>query len=108
MYTYIQASYMALVVKNPLAMKEPQETWVQSLGREDPLEEEMATCSSNLAWKAPWTKEPGQLQSKGIAKSWTRLKRLSTTHTYIYRLPCEPPSYHHFHPTPLGHHRALN
>ena len=40
-----------------------QETWVQSLGREDPLEEEMATCSSVLAWEIPWTKEPGGLQS---------------------------------------------
>ena len=41
------------------------ETWVQSLGREDPLEKEMATHSSTLAWKIPWTKEPGRLQSMG-------------------------------------------
>ena len=41
------------------------ETWVQSQGREDPLEKEMATHSSTLAWKIPWTKEPGRLQSKG-------------------------------------------
>ena len=49
-------------------MKDPptvQETWVQSLGREDPLEEEMATHSSTLAWKIPWTEEPGGLQSMG-------------------------------------------
>ena len=40
-----------------------QETWVQSLVQEDPLEEEMATHSSTLAWKTPWTEEPGGLQS---------------------------------------------
>ena len=42
-----------------------QEAWVQSLGREDPLEKEMATHSSTLAWKIPWTEEPGMLQSMG-------------------------------------------
>ena len=41
------------------------ETWVQSLGREDPLEKEMPTHSSTLAWKIPWTEEPGRLQSMG-------------------------------------------
>ena len=39
--------------------------WVRSMGQEDPLEEEMATHSSNLAWKIPWTEEPGRLQSMG-------------------------------------------
>ena len=42
-----------------------RETWVQSLGREDPLEKEMAIHSSTLAWKIPWTEEPGRLQSMG-------------------------------------------
>ena len=46
------------VVKNPPAM---QETWVQSLGREDPLEKKMATHSSILAWEIPWTEESGGL-----------------------------------------------
>ena len=46
---------------------------VCSLGREDPLEEEMATHSSVLAWKIPWTEEPGGLQTKGATKSQTRL-----------------------------------
>ena len=50
-----------------------QETWVQSLGREDPLEEEMATHSSILAVIIPWTEEPGGLQSMGVSKSWTCL-----------------------------------
>ena len=46
-------------VKNPPAMQEPQEMKVQSLGREDLLEEGMATPSSILAWRIPWTEEPG-------------------------------------------------
>ena len=41
------------------------ETWVRSMGRQDPLEMEMATNSSTLAWKIPWTEEPGRLQSMG-------------------------------------------
>ena len=45
-------------------MQEPQETWVQSLGWEDPLEEGMATHSSIPAWRIPWTEEPGGLQSR--------------------------------------------
>ena len=53
------------MVKNPPAM---QEIWVQSLGWEDPLEEEMATHSSILVWKTPWTKEPGRLQSMGLQR----------------------------------------
>ena len=56
---------MAQWVKNPLAMQQTQETRVQFLGWEDPLEKEMATHSSILAWKIPWTEEPGGLQSMG-------------------------------------------
>ena len=58
----VWASLVAQMVKRLLAM---QETWVQSLGWEDPLEKEMATHSSTLAWKIPWTEEPGRLQSMG-------------------------------------------
>ena len=50
------------VVKNPPPM---QETWVRSPGQEDPLEKEMATHSSILAWEIPWTEDPGRLQSMG-------------------------------------------
>ena len=50
-----------------------QETQVQSLGQEDPLEEEMATHSSILAWRIPRSEEPGGLQSTGLSKSRTRL-----------------------------------
>ena len=50
------------MAKNPLLpMQEMKETWVPSLGLKDPLEEEMATHSSILAWKIPWTEEPGRL-----------------------------------------------
>ena len=54
------------VVKNPPAK---QETWVQSLGQEDPLKKEMATHSIILAWEIPWTEKPGALWSTGSQKS---------------------------------------
>ena len=53
------------VVKNPPAMQELQETLVRYLDLEDPLEKRMATHSSILAWRIPWTEEPGGLQSTG-------------------------------------------
>ena len=45
-----------------------RETWVRSLGRKDPLEKEMATHSSSLAWKIPWTEKRGRLQSMGLQR----------------------------------------
>ena len=59
------ASLMAQKVNNPHAMQETQGIWVQSLGQEDTREEEMATHSSILAWKIPWTEDPSGLQSTG-------------------------------------------
>ena len=56
------AFQVAQTVKNPPAV---QETWVQSLGWEDPLEKGTATHSSILAWRIAWTEEPGRLQSRG-------------------------------------------
>ena len=56
---------MAKRVKNPPTVQETLESWVQSLGWEDPLEEEMAMHSSILAGKIPWTEEPCWLQSNG-------------------------------------------
>ena len=58
-------SLVAQMIKNLPAMWETQ---VQSLGWEDLLEEEMATHSSTLAWKIPWTEEPGRLQSMGLQR----------------------------------------
>ena len=56
------------MVKNPPAM---QETQIQSLGQEDPLKRGMATQSSILAWRIPWTKEPGGQQSMGLQRDTT-------------------------------------
>ena len=61
-YVYIWASLIAQSIKNLPAMKE---TWVRFLGQEDALEKKMATHSSILAWRIPWTEEPGRLQSMG-------------------------------------------
>ena len=62
---------MALGVKNLRDNEGDAETWVRSLGEEDPLEEEKATHSSILAWRIPWTEEPGGLQPIGLQKSQT-------------------------------------
>ena len=59
------ATLVAQMVKDLSAM---QETRVHSLGREDPLEKEMATHSRTLAWKIPWTEKPGRLQSVGLQR----------------------------------------
>ena len=57
--------YLSLVAQTVKRLPTMQETQVQSLGQEDPLEKEMATHSSILAWKIPWTEEPSRLQSMG-------------------------------------------
>ena len=67
---------MAQTVKRLSAM---QETQVRSLGQEDPLEKEMATHSSILAWRIPWIQEPGRLQSTG-SQSQTRLSNFASLH----------------------------
>ena len=66
LYTYIQwASLVAQMIKNWPTM---QETQVQFLSQEDPLEKRMATHSSMLAWRIPWTEEPDELQSKQLER----------------------------------------
>ena len=72
------ASLVAQMVKNLPAM---QKTQLRSLGQEDPLEKEMATHSSILAWKTPWTEEPGKPQSMGH-------KELDTTEQLTLSLVC--------------------
>ena len=64
----VGASLVAQMVKN---RHEMQETWVLFLGREDPLEKEIATHSSIPAWRIPWTEEPGRPQSVGLQESDT-------------------------------------
>ena len=90
--TFARASLVAQMVKNPPAM---QETQVWSLGWEDPLEKEMATHSSILAWRIPWTEEPGGLQSMGsqsgghdsATNTFASLPFvLSTSMLYVYSL----------------------
>ena len=63
-----EASLVAQMVKHLPAVRE---TWVRSLGWEDPLEKEMVTHSSTLAWKIPWTEEPVGYTVHGVAKSQT-------------------------------------
>ena len=62
---------MAQGVKNPATTQETQEMWIQPLGWEDPLEKEMGTCPMILAWKIPWTEEPGGYSPKGSKESDT-------------------------------------
>ena len=72
------------------------ETWVRSLGREDPLEKEMAIHSSTIAWKIPWTDEPGRLQSMGsqrVGHDWATslsLSKKSKLQNYFQYLPPIP------------------
>ena len=67
---YTSSSYNSLVAQTVKRLPEMQETWVQPLGQEDPVEKEMATRSSILAWKIPWMEEPSGLQSMG----WQRVR----------------------------------
>ena len=74
---------MAQMVKNPPAMRE---SWVQSLGLEDPLEKGMATHSSILAWRPPWTKKPGRLLSTGsqrVRHNWVIFISLTYIHSFL-------------------------
>ena len=78
------ASLIAQMVKHLPTM---QETWVQSLGWEDPLEKEMATHSSIHAWKIPWTEEPSGLHTvHGVAKSRTRLSNFTSLHLHASKV----------------------
>ena len=69
------------MAKNSPAMPETQESQVQSLGQEVPLEKGMATHSTILAWKIPWTEETGGLQSTG-SQSWTQLSMHEHTDSF--------------------------
>ena len=75
---------MAQLLKNLLAMQELQETQVQSLGREDPLEKGMVTHSSILAWRIPWTEEPGALYSPRCRKDLDMTERQTNTGNLLF------------------------
>ena len=70
-HSQLQAAWASLIAQSVKNLPAMQKTWVQFLGREDPLEKEMAIHSSILAWKIPWTEEPGRLQSMGLQESGT-------------------------------------
>ena len=78
-YKDLWVSLVAQRIKRLPAMQEIQ---IRSLGWEDPLEKEMATHSSILAWRIPWTEEPGGLQSTGVTKSRTRLSDFTFTFNF--------------------------
>ena len=80
-YSTIWASLVTQLVENPPAL---QETWIRSLGWEDPLEEGLATHSSLLAWRTPWTEEPGGLRPMG-SQEWDTTERLRTAQLYVCR-----------------------
>ena len=63
-----QVTSASLVAQAVKCLSTMQETWIRSLGREDPLEKEMAIHSSTIAWKIPWTEEPGKLQPMGLQR----------------------------------------
>ena len=70
------------MVKNLPAKQEMQESWIQSLGQEDPLEEAMATHSSILVWKIPWTEEPGRAIVHGVVKDLDMVLSYETKTVY--------------------------
>ena len=81
MYSHIWASLVVQIVKNPPTR---WETWVRSLGQENPLEKGTATHSSILAWKIPWTEGPGGLQSMGSQRVRHDLATFAYNHIYPY------------------------
>ena len=85
----IRASQLTQQSRIRLPMQETQERWVQSLGQEDPLEEEMATLSSILAWRIPLPEEPGGLQSMGsqrVRHDWAHMHEHTCTSTHAQLL----------------------
>ena len=79
---------VALVVKNPSAIIGDIDMWIPSLGQEDPLEKGMATHSSILAWKIPWTEEPGRLHSivsQRVRHDWSDLAHTHPVSQAFYR-----------------------
>ena len=82
LFTYNLHCIASLVAQRLKHLPPMRETRVRSLGQEDPLEKEMATCSSILAWTVPWTEEPGGLQSTG-SQSQTRLSDFTYLLTYF-------------------------
>ena len=79
----IKVKEASLVAQRVKRLPPMQETWVRSLGGEDPLEKEMATHSSILAWRIPWVEKPGGLQSQRVTKSRTQLSDFTLLGLYL-------------------------
>ena len=94
--TSIRTSPVVQAVKNLPMMQEPQETQVRSLGWEYPLEEGMAPHSSILAWRIPWTEEPGEIQPIGSQRVGHDWHNWACTHKWvpIWKQNQSPTSYH--------------
>ena len=95
----IPLSMASLVAQTVKCLPTVRETWVRSLSREDPLEKEMATHSSILAWRIPWTEDPGRLQSmrsERVGHDWAISHHFTSKHL----LPCDslPPFFRKFFP----------
>ena len=96
-------------------MQETHQMQVGSLGGEDPFQEEMATYSSVLAWRIPWTEEPGGLQSMGsqrVRDVWTHTKTHTHTHTPLWahtktHTHTHTHTYTHTHPSPIMKHATM-
>ena len=98
--TFLSRPLMAQMVKNLPAI---QESWVPSLGQENPLEKGMATHSSILAWRIPWTEEPGQLQSLGCKES-----HMTEQLTHRTFLGGQQSLWEHYRKFPENPHQAQN
>ena len=86
-FIYRNIFWASLVAQRLKRLPGMRETWVWSLSWEDPLEKEMATHSSTLAWRIPWMEEPGRLQSMGLQRvghDWATSLSLSIYNTYIW------------------------
>ena len=114
-YTWLRGFPSGSMVKNLPTKRELQEKWVRSLSQEDPLEEDTATHSSILAWKTPWTEEPGGLQFMGSQKveyDWSDLactahlaNSAETLPQLLLRTTSFLPHYRPGHPEKLSHHQ---
>ena len=83
-YTHKHKQWASLVAQMVKGLPAMRETWVQSLGQNDPLEKEKATHSSILAWKIPRTEEPGGLQSRGVTKESDMTEQLHFLDSFAF------------------------
>ena len=98
----LQFFWAFLVAQMVKSLSAEQETWVRSLSWKDPLEEGMATHSSILAWRIPWTEMPGGLQFVGLQRVRHNRETKQTTAQFMYICPSYSPKSLHPPPTPVS------